>query len=191
MKWLTILILTIFLITYPDIVLAHAGVFKRSGNTLITIYQNPISPLVGEEVKFTFAITDLDYNRIENLDLKLTLIDTYYGGESKDRIILTKQFKTDANGVFEFKYTFNEQNSFGEKENYFNIDLSFRDKDGKDQQIDFLVQPRDSNEQIQNTPLMFFLWMLIAFSIGSFSSFLVLRKYKRNWISLKSSKNRK
>lgn len=119
---------------------AHAGVQKRNKDYIVTFYQSPISPLVGEQVKITFVVTDHNLDRQVEVEGNLILIDTFYGDESKDKKIFDKKFITDANGAFEFEYTF-------DKENYFNIELVFKGEEDKADHIDFLVQPRKGKDR--------------------------------------------
>ena len=117
---------------------AHGGVQKSTGNIVVYISQSPISPLVGEKVKFTFVIKRKDeLQGLQNFRVNLTMIDTFYGDETKDKIILSTEKKTDANGAFQFDYVFN-------KENYFDIDLAFKDPiTGEQENTGFLIQPRN------------------------------------------------
>jgi hypothetical protein len=123
----------------PTAVIAHGGVEKTTGKTSVYITQTPISPFVGEVVQFTFVLKQGINAPLRNLPVKLTLIDTYYGDESKDTVVLTERKQTDANGAFQFSYTFS-------KENYFDIDLAFIDPtDNTEQEVGFLIQPRTLN----------------------------------------------
>jgi len=123
---------------------AHAGVLKKSDDFFVTFYQSPLSPLIGEEVKITFVVTDTEYKPHENLHGTLKLIDTYYGDESRDKIILTKPFVTDANGTSELAYTFTKQN-------FFSLELQFTGYEEKWQHIDYLIQPRQAGQPIIET----------------------------------------
>ncbi len=115
---------------------AHAGVMKNAGDIDVILKQSPLSPLVGENVSMTFIFTEHDGNeQMRGHDVKLKLIDTFYGDESKDRVVLQKHYTTDVNGVISFEYAF-------PKENYFDVELVFLDQSGTLQQIGFLVQPR-------------------------------------------------
>lgn len=133
----TKLAIFIFTTLLPSIAIAHGGVQKSAGNVTIYITQSPISPFVGEQVQFTFVLGKIDsLDRLRQWPVTLTLIDTFYGDESKDKVILTEQKATDANGAFQFTYTF-------PKENYFDVDLKFKDPiTGKEENTGFLVQPR-------------------------------------------------
>lgn len=133
----TKLAILIFIALLPSIALAHGGVQKSAGNITVYITQSPISPFVAEEVQFTFVLGKTDsLGRLREWPVTLTLIDTFYGDESKDKVILSEQKKTDANGAFQFTYTF-------PRENYFDIDLKFKDPTtGKEENTGFLVQPR-------------------------------------------------
>ncbi len=116
--------------------LAHGGVSKNIGHAVVYLNQEPLSPLVGERVKFSFALQDTKGAALVNLPVQLTLTDTYYGDESKDKVILTQPVISDVNGDFEFAYTFTKQN-------YFDLDLDFADPITKATlNTGFLVQPR-------------------------------------------------
>ena len=148
---------------------AHAGVQKRNSEFIVTFYQSPISPLVGENVKVTFVVTDHNLNSQKGLEGRLNLIDTFYGDESKDKKILERTFKTDANGAFEFEYTFN-------KENYFNIELQFKGREEKVEHVDFLVQPRKVKNS-DNIPLPTAVTIFVFGSlVGIFITFILKRK---------------
>jgi len=130
--------------------MAHGGFQKNIGKTQVFINLSPISPLVGENVKMTFQFLDLDYKSLPGLDVTLTLVDTFYGDESKDKTILTKNFKTDINGAFDFDYTFT-------KENYFDINFTFKEPStGKEQETGFLIQARNpqKNKVLQEIGLV-------------------------------------
>jgi len=123
-------------LTSAMVALAHGGSSKNVGNAIVFLNQSPISPFVGEPVKMSFALTDNNYRALANLPVTLSLIDTYYGDATKDKTILRQSLTTDANGDFEFDYTF-------PKENYFDVEISFGDpKNGQNDLTGFLVQPR-------------------------------------------------
>jgi hypothetical protein len=115
---------------------AHGGVQRVTGSALITLYQSPISPFIGEPVRMTFALTGKDGAALADREVKLTLTDTFTGDESRDRVVLEKTYRTDANGDLEFDQTFPNPD-------YFDIDLSFLDPvSGQGVEGGFLVQPR-------------------------------------------------
>lgn len=152
MKLLTISLafLTFFFSYNP--VLAHGGFEKRTGNVIVYVKQNPISPLVGEKVKLSLSFRDEGIPETGNLSVQnlvdwpilLSVVDTFSGDESKDKIIYQKQYTTDANGALSFEYTFL-------KENYFDIDLDFKDSKGNDLETGFLIQPRTPKDIIINS----------------------------------------
>jgi hypothetical protein len=127
------------------------GIEKSAGDVTVYVFQGPISPLVGEKVKLTFALRDksvkikesLSEQNLKNHPVTLSVIDTFFGDESKDKKIYKKEFRTDANGNFSFEYTF-------DKENYFDIDLDFKDNKGVTQEVGFLIQPREAGQTIVN-----------------------------------------
>lgn len=125
---------------------AHAGVTKTAGNVDVFLKQSPLSPFVGEKVAMTFILFHHDStDQWRYQDVTLRLIDTFYGDESRDTTLLEQQYKTDANGVITFEYTF-------PKENYFDVELSFVDSAGTLQAVGFLVQPRMQRVSVQYTP---------------------------------------
>ncbi len=128
-------LLSILMILASPPAFAHAGVMKTSGMTDIVLYQSPVSPLVGERVRMTFVFTEHDKNdQKSELPVLLRLIDTVYGNEAADTVILAKSMLTDANGAIAFEYIFPRQN-------HFDVELTFDDAAGA-QTVGFLVQPR-------------------------------------------------
>lgn len=128
-------LLSVLLLLAIPTAFAHAGVMKTSGTTDIVLYQSPISPLVGERVRMTFVFTEHDKNdQIRELPVVLRLIDTVYGNEAADTVILKKDVLTDANGSIAFDHVF-------PKQNHFDVELTFDDPTGT-QTVGFLVQPR-------------------------------------------------
>jgi hypothetical protein len=118
--------------------LAHGGFEKRAGDTVVYVTQTPVSPLVGEPVTVNLVFQANDsLERWKNLDVHIKLVDTFYGDESKDKVIYQTVSKTDANGSLNFYHTF-------DKENYFDLDISFTNpKTGKPEETGFLIQPRN------------------------------------------------
>ena len=139
---LTILLFVVFM---PQ-AFAHGGFEKSAENTTVYINQIPASPLVGEKVDFTFQFRDptvlvdkdLSVKNLSNIPVQISLIDTYYGDESKDKKVFSKKFMTDENGNISFSYTF-------PKENYYDIEFSYKDHNGISQETGYLVQPRNSS----------------------------------------------
>ena len=140
----------ILLILFVTQVSAHGGFEKNANNTIVYITQEPISPLVGEKIDFTFQFRDptvvvkkdLSVQNLANIPVEVSLIDTYTGDESRDKTIYKKTLVTDENGNLSFSYTFT-------KENYFDIDLSYKDHNGKVQETGFLVQPRGPKKEVK------------------------------------------
>lgn len=124
--------------TTPFTSFAHGGVEKSIDNTTIFLVQNPISPLVGEKVyfNFVFAPKQNTLQRFANLPVTLKVISTYYGDETKDQTIFSKDVTTDNNGSIDFDYVF-------PRANYYDIELHFTDPVSKqDQATGFLIQVR-------------------------------------------------
>ena len=125
---------------------AHGGVEKSVGNVTVFLSQDPISPLAGEEVKMTFIFANKQnaLERYSGLEVNLTLIDTFFGNASLDKVILERTLVTNSNGAIEFSYTFN-------KENFFDVDMVFTDPStGLEENVGFLVQPRAKINQLQS-----------------------------------------
>jgi hypothetical protein len=115
---------------------AHGGVQKQAGDITVYLTQMPLSPIIGEDVKMTFVFSKGLNKQVKDLDVELTLIDTFFNDATRDTVILTEKKRTDVNGAFDFVYTF-------DKENYFDVDLKFVDPETKEEgDIGFLVQPR-------------------------------------------------
>lgn len=166
------LIVLFFIFQLTPSVFAHGGVQKRNSNYIVTLYQSPISPLVGERVMITFVVTDHNLNPVRDQEGTLVLIDTFYGDESKDKKMLERKFQTDANGAFEFEYSFN-------KENYFNLELIFKGKEDKADHIDFLIEPREAGtiitkfQNLRTPEIMLFIGLGITLGIFGVKLFKV------------------
>jgi hypothetical protein len=156
-----------FFIIFPVVAFAHGGVSQNVGKFIVTLNQIPLSPLVGEEVTMTFVITGVDFKPFPRIPVQFSLTDTFSGDESRDVTILTEEKVTDANGAFEFVYTFN-------KENYFDAELAFTDpQTGESVQTGFLIQTRptvvagpDLKNNIPSIALWLGVGLLIGFVIG-------------------------
>lgn len=169
MKKVVVFLLLIICLVFPiQQISAHSGVLKKSGDIFVTFYQSPLSPLVGEEVKITFVVTDAEYKPHENLHGTLKLIDTFYGNESKDKIILTKPFITDDNGASELAYTFTKQN-------FFSLELQLAGYEEKWQHIDYLIQPRQAGLPIIETKKTEKNSNILLFLLGSIVTFGIMR----------------
>ena len=119
----------------PVQALAHGGVQQNTDNAIVTLYQTPLSPVVCEKVTTDFVIKSKDGDRLKNMPVKLSLTDTYYGDSTKDKMVLTQNLRTDANGLLAFSYRY-------AKPDYYDIDLDFK-VDGKSQESGFLIQVRN------------------------------------------------
>src|SRR5437016_2673281 len=156
------LILTVLIIALPMVALAHGGFEKSAGNLTFFMIQNPVSPLVGEQVNINVVVAQKAdaLKRLVNTPVHLRLIDTYYGDESKDKVILTRDVTTDANGSFDFSYTF-------PKENYFDVELTVTDLiSGEEDTTGFLIQPRAAViNKIYSSSIIIILLVIIFISI--------------------------
>lgn len=137
-KAILFLFLFLFIVCFPLVVSAHGGVEKRAVNILVTLFQTPLSPLVGEQVNFAFILTDpAASKRLMSKSVRLVVTQTTTGDPSKDKIVFTKQMKSDSNGIITFSYIF-------PKTNYYDIDLEFGKPGDKVDTTGFLVQPREN-----------------------------------------------
>src|SRR6266404_3677583 len=142
--YIIIFFVLFFVFAFPSFVFAHGGFERRAGDITVYINQSPISPLVGENVKMNFVFKEEGkIQALSNFKVDMSLIDTFYGDQSKDKLILKKSFVTDVNGSYDFDYTFH-------KENFFDVEFTFKDPAGNIQTTGYLIQPRQV-KQNQNT----------------------------------------
>lgn len=167
MRFAAILFGICIVLFFPVIVSAHGGVANKAGSVMVYLKQDPISPFVGEEVRLTLTLRDenrpstgsMNDQNLVNWPVTVSVIDTYYGDQVKDRVIYRQQFTTDLNASFNFSYTFT-------KENYFDIDLDFTDASGNPQETGFLVQPRMNTGPVKYSK--YHLWdIVVAMVIGA------------------------
>ena len=108
------------------------------------------------------------YDNLTNVRVKLTLIRSYYGDESKDTIIEEREFATDENGAFEFSYVFNTTD-------YYDTELMFKDAKGIEV-TGFLIQPRKPGSTVTKTepsaanPFIFIAVLCIGCLLGVLSA---------------------
>jgi hypothetical protein len=147
---------------------AHGGVYKNVNNSSVVLIQNPLSPIVGESVVFSFTLLDKSNTPLADRNVKLTLIDTFFGDPTKDQEILAREFKTDANGAFEFEYRF-------EKANYFDVDLEFNDPvTNAVNETGFLVQTRANPSKLNE------LFQILSLGLlGALTGFLLVKFTRR------------
>src|SRR6478609_2911605 len=69
----------------PGLVFAHGGFVQVVGNTIVVLNQNPISPLVGENVDMNFALVDKNFKPLPNLKVRLDLIETAFNNAAQDQ----------------------------------------------------------------------------------------------------------
>lgn len=157
---------------------AHGGMKQIGGDIIVTDFQTPLSPYVGEKVTSTYIFTNSANVRLVNKPVTLKLIDTYYGDQSKDKVILTKQMTTDVNGIIFYDYTFN-------KANYFDTELTFTDSHNVLQTIGFLIQTRDRTSPY----LSWFIPIGVSVILGLSTACFVNRIYPKKilWIRNKRS----
>src|SRR5581483_12438559 len=120
MKQLTLFLLIFCLmLRFPLHFFAHGGVEKQAGNILVTLFQTPLSPLVGEDVAFSFTLTTPDKNkRLVHKQARLVVTQTAYNNPSKDKIVYSKEVSSDVNGIINFSYAFPTTD-------YYDIDVQF------------------------------------------------------------------
>jgi hypothetical protein len=169
-KLLSFLVIFGLILIFPLTILAHGGVEKRAGNILVTLFQTPLSPLVGENVNFAFILTDpTQSKRFVKKSTRLVITKTAYNDPKNDKIVYTKTFTSDVNGTIDFSYTFPTTN-------YYDIDLQFGKPNDEASTTGFLVQPRQNNNDeidLLSAILAISLLMNVVFL------FLFLRFYKR------------
>ena len=170
MKKLLFCILLIILIGfYPRSAFAHGGVEKSVGNILVTLFQTPLSPLVGEKVDFAYILSDPTKTKmLKNKQARIVVTQTTVGDPSKDTVVYTQTVKSDKNGTINFSYTF-------PKTNYYDIDLEFGKPRDEANSTGFLIQPR---ENLQNN--IQFLEILCVISL--ISNFLFIFFWLRNFL---------
>jgi hypothetical protein len=153
------------LVAMPAILSAHGGVSNQSGNIVIFLTQQPLSPLINEEVKMTFSVKNKDFTAIAGAQVGVRLIETN-NDPSLDNVIVTENITTDVNGNFDFTYKF-------DKEGYYDVELSVPDPStGELAVIGFLVQPR----QVQLPWMRIIIATLIIFAVTSTYTFIKLKK---------------
>lgn len=143
----------------PAMVLAHGGVEHNTDDAVVQLYQSPLSPVAHEFVKADFIFADKVGNRLQNMPVKLTLTDTHQADESKDKVILARDTKTDANGIVSFGFRYS-------KPDYYDIDLDFA-LNGKPQEAGFLVGVRNPYKN------WYSLGYVAVFGLGCAAGYLV------------------
>lgn len=162
-----LLFVLVFLLISPRLVLAHGGVEKSVGNILITLFQTPLSPLVGEKVNFAFILTDPNKTKaLKNKQARIVLTQTTVGDPSKDTVVFTQKVKSDVNGIINFSYTF-------PRTNYYDLDLEFGKPNDETNTTGFLVQPR---ENLQNNVQFLEIFVVVSLILN----FVVLFYWLRN-----------
>ncbi len=179
MKYKLLVVFILFFVSF-GYACAHGGVEKHDDNVRVFLKQEPLSPLVGEEVKFYFTFTDAATDlALKNLPVTLTLIDTFPGDESKDTEIFSQDMTTDVNGSLDFTYTFT-------KENYFDIDLDFIDPTTKASgEVGFLVESRIQAATVSALAMSYgeqIHYMVIGAIVGVAIAYLIFwrRKIQKN-----------
>jgi hypothetical protein len=154
-----ILFLVILFILSPLPIYAHGGVEKTATDATVTLFQDPISPLVGEKVNFTFIVNKAYTNdRLLNKSVRLEVIETTTGDASKDKVVYKKNIITDVNGIVSFSYVFS-------KTNFHDIELQFGKENDELDSAGFLVQPR---ENYHVAAFVLFLLVIILLAINFF-----------------------
>lgn len=170
-KKITILFFIFDFLFFPHLAMAHGGVEKSSGNILVTLFQTPLSPLVGEKVTFTFILSNPTKTIIlKNKQVRIVVTRTTTGDASKDKIVYAQTVKSDVNGIINFAYTFPFTN-------YYDIDLEFGKPHDETKTTGFLVQPR---ENLQNN--VQFLEIILVVSI--ILNFVFLFYWLRNMLKM-------
>jgi hypothetical protein len=156
-----ILLVSLSFFIFPIQSLAHGGVSKNVGNTVVYLNQSPLSPRLGDEVQLSFAFRDKDNKNLSHLPVILSVIDTYFGDALKDQEVGKQQLTTDVNGDLDFSYKLT-------KTDYFDVELTFKDPvDGKDDTTGFLIQAQKGYSQTV-VLLGVFLGIIVGLVIGFF-----------------------
>ncbi|HSW97883.1 MAG TPA: hypothetical protein VLF89_08715 [Candidatus Saccharimonadales bacterium] len=146
---------------------AHGGVEKSAGNILVTLFQSPLSPLMGENVTFSFILTDPAKKHVlKSKKVHVVITKTFTGDASRDQVVFSKDVRSDVNGTITFTYSFPTTN-------YYDIDLAFGRPNDEESTTGFLVQPRAN---LQNN--IEFLEIIVVVSI--LINFLLLLYWLRN-----------
>jgi hypothetical protein len=137
MKFCGVIVSIVLIIFFGvSVALAHGGVEKSTDRFTVILYQDPLSPLVGEEITFSFLVTDRNTRiRLAGKEVTISVTETTLGDESKDRIIHEQQIQTDVNGAFSFSYAFSQPT-------YYDIELALGERGDELTTVGFLVQPR-------------------------------------------------
>ena len=160
------------MLLFPLHVFAHGGVEKQAGNILVTLFQTPLSPLVGEDVAFSFTLTTPDKNkRLVHKQARLVVTQTAYNNPSKDKIVYSKEVSSDVNGIINFSYAFPTTD-------YYDIDVQFGKPDDEANTTGFLVQPRQ-NLKFQDEMLIALLSISLIVNIVIFFNWYVEKKMKK------------
>lgn len=140
MKQIFLLLFALVFFT-PSATFAHAGFEKTIGSVTAYITQTPTSPLVGEKVNFSITFKKSLNEPVTNTQLKIDIIKTFYGDESKDKIVDNLTYTTDGNGVINFQYEF-------PSEDYYDLEINLpQEVTGTNINTGFLVQPRTLKEK--------------------------------------------
>lgn len=167
-----LLVFAVFLVflIFPLTIFAHGGVEKRAGDILVTLFQTPLSPLVGEKVDFAFILTDPTQTKhLVNKSARLVITKTAYNDPKDDKIVFTKNLTSDVNGTIDFSYAFPTTN-------YYDIDLQFGKPNDEANTTGFLVQPRQNNsDSIELLSVI----LIISLLINVVCLFIFLKFYKK------------
>ena len=126
----------------PAFVVAHGGFEKIVDDYIVSFTQDPLAPLVGENVTIYVQLMDKDFQPIKDTDVTLTITDTSTNDPASDVVIFNDRYRTNVNGAFNFNYRFN-------KENYFDVEVAFIDgKTGREEQTGYLLEPRTVPKQL-------------------------------------------
>lgn len=123
---------------FPGTALAHGGIQRLSGASVVTCYPQPLAPLVNESFQIDCTISDTDLKSLPGIAGNLRLTEAASADPAQDREILARSFTTDENGSLHFSYTF-------PRSSYFDLELSYPDPSGTNQEVGFLFQPRQPN----------------------------------------------
>lgn len=130
-----VIVASLIVVLFPAVALAHGGVEHNTDDAVVQLYQTPLSPVAREYVVADLIFSAKDGSRLKNMPVTLTLTDTHEGDESKDRVVLERSTKTDANGIVSFGYRY-------AKPDFYDIDLDF-EVNNRPQEAGFLISVRN------------------------------------------------
>lgn len=170
-------LLVAFTLLSPQQALSHSGIGQEVGKYHISFTQEPLSPLVGENVKVTIRVTDENDEPVSNLKgnliIKKTVIKQNVGkdAEQEQKEIYRKRETTDTDGNVGIAYTFNEQSLY-------DVEFSWgQNEETESAGLELFPREPHSFTSINEDLKQIWLFVGIAFSgviAGSIGTFILL-----------------